>query len=56
MSNSWVFWIGNFLAAIITTVVERLDYFWGGFLSSGLSIIIAMIVTGVVSAIVGKRN
>ena len=56
MSNSWVVWIGNFLAAIITTAVERLDYFWGGFLSCGLSIIIAMIVTGVASAIVGKRK
>ena len=54
MSNSWVFWIGNFLAALITTAVEKLDYFWGGFLSCGLSIIIAMVVTGIAAAIAGK--
>ena len=54
MSNSWVFWIGNFLAALITTAGERLDYFWGGFVSCGLSVIIAMAVTGIAAAITGK--
>jgi len=54
MSNSWVFWLGNFLASVITAAVEKLDYFWGGFLSCGLSIIIAMIVTAIAAGIVSK--
>jgi uncharacterized membrane protein len=54
MSNSWVFWIGNFLSALFVSAFERLEYFWGGFVSCSISIIIAMISTSIFSLIFGK--
>ena len=54
MSNSWVFWIGNFLSALFVSAFERLDYLWGGFVSCALSVIIAMISTAIFSLIFEK--
>ncbi len=56
MSNSWVFWIGNFSAALIVNAIERQDYFWSAFISCSLSVIIAMTVTGISASFFGKHK
>ncbi len=56
MSNSWVFWLSNFIAALIVNAVERQDYFWSGFVSCSLSIIIAILFTSIGASFFGKMK
>lgn len=56
MSNSWVYWVSNFLVAVGLSAWYRTGFLWGGFVSSFLGLIIAITVVGLVSSIFSKKG
>jgi len=52
LTNTWVFWISNFFAAVITCAIEDVSK-WGVFISCGLSVVNATLINGLMASLVG---